>query len=328
MRRLEIRLIIVALSLTAGMAQAGTYNFTNLDLPGAFATELWGISSDATKIVGAAVSSSSGITGIAYSGGSFESVLFPNAHNTYLFGINNAGVAVGGWNLNDLPDHPFRYSQGVFDEQPGVIGSTSTSLFGINNAGHLVGEYLDTTGVPHGFLSRDGTITVIDVPGYNVTEALGLNDSDSVVGTYGTAFQFPNPSGQPIPYHGFVYSNGVLTTIDCPNAIGTSVYGINNRGDLSGTCHEAGQLSHGFVYSNGIFTTIEAPGAEDTIVRGISDSGQVVGRYRTAANVYHGFIATPVPIPGGLLAGALAAAASLRRPTQPRSKRESVASKR
>jgi len=66
---------------------------------------------------------------------------------------------------------------------------------------------------------------------------------------------------------GFLYSNGVYTTIsdpDDPN--NTWAYGINDLGQIVGVIDQSG-----FLYTDGTYTTI------DGTAYGINDAGQIVG---------------------------------------------------
>ena len=95
-----------------------------------------------------------------------------------------------------------------------------------------------------------------------------------------------------------------FTTIDYPGADETSIFGINNSGQIVGSYTDStGQ--HGFILDGGNFTTIDYPGAQYSYVRGINDSGQIVGSY-TDSTGQHGFILdggnfTTIDYPGGWL---------------------------
>jgi hypothetical protein len=75
-----------------------------------------------------------------------------------------------------------------------------------------------------------------------------------------------NDSGQIVGQednHGFLYSHGVLTSIEAPGASAFAFpFGINNRGQITGGfCCDATGYSPGFVDTNGSFTTISVPGS-------------------------------------------------------------------
>jgi probable HAF family extracellular repeat protein/uncharacterized repeat protein (TIGR03803 family)/VCBS repeat-containing protein len=114
----------------------------------------------------------------------------------------------------------------------------------------------------------------------------GINDTDQIVGSYN------DPNGGTF---GFVYSNGVYTTINDPLATSnyTSAIGINNLGQIVGTYSVStniGAIPNGFLYSNGVYTTIDDPLATGgTIAASINDLGQIVGSY-SDSNGAHGFL--------------------------------------
>lgn len=75
----------------------------------------------------------------------------------------------------------------------------------------------------------------------------------------------------------FAQAQGTYTQIDYPGAIGTSCYGINKAGDITGVYIDATDVYHGFLLSGGIYTTIDYPGAQSTTLYRINDVGQIVG---------------------------------------------------
>ena len=97
-----------------------------------------------------------------------------------------------------------------------------------------MGSYI-AGGPNHGFLLETGTFITIDPPGSTSTQALGINTSGEIVGTFGDA------SGG---FHGFLISNGTFTTIDVPGATVTQALGINTSGEIVGTYLGGGTL-HG-----------------------------------------------------------------------------------
>ena len=101
----------------------------------------------------------------------------------------------------------------------------------INNDGDVAGNYTTKGGATDAFLKlSDGAFKTITVPGASSTIAFGVNDSNTVVGTY------TDGSGNSATTHGFIWRNGSLTTnVDDPNGIGTTfLNGINNEGDIVG----------------------------------------------------------------------------------------------
>ena len=60
--------------------------------------------------------------------------------------------------------------------------------------------------------------------------------------------------------HGFLLDNGVVTTIDVPNAAATTLLSASTTAARSWALHDD-DGRHGFLLSNGVFTTITVPGA-------------------------------------------------------------------
>jgi uncharacterized membrane protein len=129
-------------------------------------------------------------------------------------------------------------------------------------------------------------------PGSNTTVPNGINARGDIVGTYNDA------NGQ---QHGFLRRAAEFTTIDYPGTMDhpgwvTSLYAINNRGDIAGTIQydpsKPGGDYHGFVLRDGKFETVEFPGHLNTIAAAINDSGEVVGCYHDydLSTTMHGMI--------------------------------------
>ena len=72
-----------------------------------------------------------------------------------------------------------------------------------------------------------------------------------------------------------------FASFDFPGAAATTLWGINNRGDVVGSYENPANYFHGFVYRDGQFTSIDGPGAAFTEIRGIDDAGDIVGTFIT-----------------------------------------------
>jgi probable HAF family extracellular repeat protein len=113
----------------------------------------------------------------------------------------------------------------------------------------------------------------------------------SYLGTYGSRTGF----------FGFVYSNGVFTTLADPLATGfdepTVATGINDSGQIVGY-YQNNSGVHGFLYDQGTYTTIADPlGFNFTRPFGINDAGEIVGDYFDGSGNTCGFLASPSTIP-------------------------------
>jgi hypothetical protein len=163
-----------------------------------------------------------------------------------------------------------------------------TFVAGINNFGQVVGSCTDGAFVR----DRNGDITVLNFPGAEGTVASAINDMGHVVGQYwGTLF------GQALErFHGFLWKDGEYITIDAafPDAMFTSLSGINNAGQIIGTyLHQRsgsgdpndydGEIA--FLYDNGSFTRLDSPDARapfdccgaTTLPMDINNAGQILG---------------------------------------------------
>lgn len=93
--------------------------------------------------------------------------------------------------------------------------------------------------------------------------------------------------------HGFVLSKGTFVTVDFPGATGTSINGINDRGQIVGNYQDSDHFDHGFVARGARFMTVDYPGALGTVVWGINASGRIAGFYFTPDGAAHGFVGRP-----------------------------------
>jgi hypothetical protein len=183
-----------------------------------------------------------------YYNGSFHKVEYPTKQNSspvddQLEGLNNHDIAVG---IYENSSH--RFQSFTFNIKTGKYaaltipgsGGENFEAFGINNAGDVVGEAGD-----EGFIKlAGGAVHKIDVPGAAQTFATGVNDNDTVVGTY------IDGTGSSETFHGFIWRFGgsLFTNIDDPNADGESfLNSINNEGDLVGGYLDASGHTDGYL---------------------------------------------------------------------------------
>ena len=168
-------------------------------------------------------------------------------------------------------------------------GGTLTTARGINNHGEIVGSYRV---VPprHALLVHGGNFIPLaptTVLGTNLSEAFKSNDRGDVVGDF---------TGDDGFTHGFLLSQGIVTTLDFPGASDTYARGINESGTVVGQWDLLDALGnilivHGFTWSNGTFAQFDLPGAGDTYLTGINARGDLVGGWDPAITspLEHGF---------------------------------------
>jgi hypothetical protein len=141
--------------------------------------------------------------------------------------------------------------QGGYDFEPGPrqIG------FGLNNRGTIVTFGFDPdSGADVGaFYSASGLLTTFTVPGSFDTDARGVNNSDTVVGTYDT-FGFPQEAG-------FVRrADGGISTYLFPGSQVTEFDGINDAGTVLGFQFTSASNSGQFLLQrNGKVRSIPVP---------------------------------------------------------------------
>ncbi len=152
-------------------------------------------------------------------------------------GISNNGMAAGSAYEGDLYN-PFAEVGWIWDGKSyslfTIPGASFFSPMAINNGGQVVGYYPEDPANPggawHGFLKNGATISTIDVPvaGTTGTFPVGLNNKGDITGTYYGFY------GGTFEVHGFILHDGAFVTLDCPAASATELWGINDRGQLSG----------------------------------------------------------------------------------------------
>jgi hypothetical protein len=114
--------------------------------------------------------------------------------------------------------------------------------------------------------SAQCSFKTLTIPGSGGDSAIGVNDQGAIVGA------FLNNGN-----HGYLLSQGKLTTFRFPGSFSTEASGINNHSQIVGDyANNTGQ--HGFIVLNGVFHSISAPGApSQTRALGINNFGAIVG---------------------------------------------------
>lgn len=231
---------------------------------------------------------------VAASVTNFANIDVPGATKSIANDVNNAGVIVGRFD-DATGTHGFIRAVGgtiTTVDYPGVAGNTV--ILGINDAGQVVGRYA-LGGVQHGFLLSNGVYTPIDFPGASYTHCHGINRSGQIVGR----IYYPKNPGQgggggQQHEHGFLYSNGLYTSLDYPNANTTDAWKITDDGNIVGDWSDNGALQsgsvHGYVVQGGQFISQDLPGAVITASRDMNVVGQVVGVYWDKKYSDHGFL--------------------------------------
>jgi len=178
--------------------------------------------------------------------GVFTSFDPPGSTFTNALGINERGDIVGRFRPTGNGDfHGFIYRNGEFTTLD-VPGATETDAFKLQANDAVVGGF-NQSGVEGLFVYSKGEFTTFTLPnGKNVTlDNGGVNARGDIVGTY---CDLPGICAiGPFQTHGFLWSNGDLTSIDYPGARATAAAGINERGDITGGYIDANGHPSGFL---------------------------------------------------------------------------------
>lgn len=178
-----------------------------------------------------------------------------------------------------------------FDAGSGTsTAGTGSNANGISNRGQLVVTLINADGT---FTNFTGTpaLTLQLTLGTNAM-ALGINNSNAIVGTQNGAAFFMPPKGSAQP----------LTV----PAGATSAFGINDKGQVVGQFTNAQGQTPGFALVNMKATaiTINAPSGPNTVnAQGINNFGLIVGFYVGTDGQDHGFIANLSNQHNGVLTG-------------------------
>jgi hypothetical protein len=211
-----------------------------------------------------------------------------------------------------IPEPPFERritaTRGFFLDKKGRCtilnfpGARLTEATGVNDNGIVVGDYADAAGIFHGFVWDSGLFLTFDVPFTEATQTAptGINNIGQIVGFY-----FDDDKSESFPngrVHGFLYDNGLFSSLNFPGATATLPDDINDAGQILGRYSDSDEFSHSFVFEDGQFVTFEVPFADVvfTDVSGLNNRGQIVGRYVVSNSgdpinpfLSHGFVATP-----------------------------------
>jgi probable HAF family extracellular repeat protein len=167
-----------------------------------------------------------GYHGFVLRGTRFTAVNYPEAINTFLNGINKAGLMAGGFVMTS-GNGGFALTNGKFTPLQ-FPGSLNTVANGVSNANVIVGEYDFDGANLHGFILQNGVYQTVDDPDKNNafgTTLFAINSSGVVVGEFEDAGSV---------FHGFIYKNGIFKNVIFPGSTNTFVKGINDNGIITG----------------------------------------------------------------------------------------------
>ncbi len=259
---------------------------------------------------------------------------FPGSLDTVASGMNPGATnskieIVGNYDAGAFGAHVSE-KKTVTETYKAVKYPNDAAPIDINDLGQIVGQYVDGSGVTHGFELSGKEFTTLDVPfaGSKGTYAAAINNSGEIVGSWsdggisqgftlidgtyislnypGATYTFVddvNSQGDIVGIYispdsngnqGFLLSGGTYTSIEVPGALETQAIAINDAGVIVGVYFTSDpNLTQGFVLSGGVYTTLTIPGEPYTFLDDINNDGVVVGNYQDAAGLTVSFLATP-----------------------------------
>ena len=217
--------------------------------------------------------------------GVFATYDFPGSVNTYFYGLDNTGKAVGHYKDIDGGYHGVILEGGEL-QQYDFPGAAETHIYGISDeTGALSGNIVDAAGVTHAFSGE----LIITFPGAVNTYGDFVNAAGAVVGSYTDA------DGRP---HGFIRNpDGSFTTIDVPEMPNLEFLFVNTITDAGVIAFRAKAvndiLRSYLLLPDGILYEVRLPGSVSTVVRNVNQDGSLVGYYDLTDGRRYGFIGRP-----------------------------------
>ena len=170
--------------------------------------------------------------------------------------MNNFGQAVGSASVWDSESNQWSYKHWLWDGKhysypmfppSWDVNDTWAGPLFINDFGRVAGQFWDLSaaGRRRGYVQDGRKLTIIDAPNNPIrTGVNGINDIGEVlvIGRYA--------DGDTSYPASFLWTQGAFTRLpDVPfqGSVETYVYGLNNRGDLSGIWVDNDDLTHAFV---------------------------------------------------------------------------------
>ncbi|HEY1401296.1 MAG TPA: hypothetical protein VF953_06885 [Terriglobales bacterium] len=162
------------------------------------------------------------VHGLSQSGANYVEVNYPNATDTWLYGINGAGSVVGNFSKGTAIKG-FKLDSGKYTviRYPNALVTTPQA---VNDSGLVVGSYFAGT-LYHGFSWKTGSYKTIDYPNARFGTVLtDVNSAGVIVGNHLSADHA----------FGFIYQNNTMANIVYAGAKNATAGGINKNGLISG----------------------------------------------------------------------------------------------
>ncbi|PYK36564.1 MAG: hypothetical protein DME60_14585 [Verrucomicrobia bacterium] len=203
--------------------------------------------------------------------------------------ISDSGDIVGSYIDSSLVERGFiRFRNGNFSApivDPNDTGGR-TEGFGINNSRLVCGDYLNETGLLHGYFLMGGRFHNFDVPGSILTFITGVNNAGDFCGSDLL------PSDRQLAFFSL---GGIITEFTVPHAANSIAEQINSSNQVCGFFVDGSSVLHGYYRDSdgAIYAPIDPAGSTGTIIFGNNDSNWMVGRYSDSGGLTHGLLFIP-----------------------------------
>jgi hypothetical protein len=283
--------VMAAIVLSTSAIASAQYKFVKLTVPGAAQTIPVGINNN--NLVVGYYAEGSATYGFSYNP-STKKYQYPiNKANfiTEAMAVNNAGTIVGAYATAPTSGYFGLVDNGGSLSEYQEPGCSGTQVTGINDYPTMVGS---CSVVRNGQTIKEGWIgtpwnTTYSCPNATATLPVAINNWAISGGSiyYGT--------GQNITVQGFLATDsGTCQIISYPGAAYTSVGGLNDDGQISGTYWaSASGSSQGFLINGSTYSTLNVPKSKATSLNQINNNKWIVGTF-VRKNVVYGFVAEPI----------------------------------
>jgi hypothetical protein len=235
----------------------------------------------------------------------YQLINHPGAPQTQIFGVNDAGVAVGV-GIDITGSLPFAYDSktGAFTDIAPASGFADTAVLGITDSGVMVGTVQSMDGLTSDGFIRDksGADTFFSHPdALSATHARSANNKGLVSGYR------DSPTGM---LESFIYDPKTNSFTDIVPSLQTIAHGMNSMGDVVGSAiffpedDPCPEITSGFPTRYGWLRTSDGSvsyfrvNGFNTRARGINDARAIVGWfYDAAADKDRGFVVTLEGLP-------------------------------
>ena len=263
--------------------------FTTYDFPGSQNTYFFALGNSG-QAAGHYQDSDGLFHGVVLENGELRQYDFPDAVQTFLYGISDTTGALTG-NFINASGVRRGFSGDTIVEFPGAM---ETYADFVNASGGMVGSYVDAEGIYHPYIrTPTGRFISLDLPRAADLEYFfvhGINDANVVVARTKAV------DGIPSTYVG-TFQQG-LQEFQVPDSVSTEGYNINQDGSIVGHYDTADGSRHGFIARPGAeipdepvvpleavnytYETIDVPGVDFLELTASSDFEDYAGNTRSA----------------------------------------------